>query len=410
MNCIEEISRLIEDLNNLLYDFDDYVGVDNFDIEKVAELQGRSRKAIPRICHIITRMRLAPAHSDLHACATASPDAAEPATAIGEHTQDHCQSRNEPVPYPVDNELDFQVKYAMSFVSEHSSEFDDLPTSSLRVQQHRTPRHSGVSPASPSTPNPWLSSAQEGLELVAQLPENVVSGDFTMGPEPVLDCESSDSPAFRVIPVQPTIPARSPNRIATNRITANNLSPSSSSEFQRRWGREGRESISSATPRITSWDSVASSASASIRSSVSNERHERDSYLEAVSPKSIAPRLSRYSTDEHGESSYVAPLFVRPSPASSTNHPYEVIASVVLPPPSLSIYDGLIPVEEELANSISSVTNSDPLLSGYTITQNSSFVQFKGFCQGAKEAIKGGTGIRHIKKQVSGECDDNTTS
>lgn len=387
----------MENLNNLLYDFEDYVGVDNFDDEKVAELQELSKKAALRIYHIIIiELRLKPVHIDLNAVATAASTATTPITAVGKRMQNDTQPRSEHAPYPEDNELDFQVKYAMSFVSDPGTEADEVPASSLRLQQHRNPRYEEVSPASPSTPDPWSSNAQVGLEVVDQPRRTVDSRDPAVWPEPDLDHNPAGSLAFRVTPAQPAIPNRNPSRAITGVTTpANTLSPPP--ELNRAMGRE---SISSITTRVTSWDSAGSSAGTSIRSSNSNYRHERDSYPDGVSPISLAPRASPYLTinEQHGQSPYVPPLFTRASPALSTNPTDDATEPAFLPPSSLSVYDGLIPVEEE---SVSPVVLPVSPLGGCAITLSSSFSQYKGFCRGAMEAIQGGVGIRHIKKQVS---------
>lgn len=362
----------------------------------MGKLQELSKKAALRIYHIIMiHMRLEPAHIDLNAFATAASTATTPITAVGNRIQNDIQPRSEHAPYPEDNELDFQVKYAMSFVSDPGTEAGDVPASLLRLQQHRNSRYGEVSPSSPSTPDPWWSSAQVGL-VVDQPKGTVDSRDSAVWPEPGLDHNPAGSLAFRITPARPAIPNRNPNRATTDVITpADTLSPPP--ELNRPLGRESTSSI---PPRVTSWDPAGSSAGTSIRSSISNYRHERDSYPDGISPTSLAPRALPYLTinEQHGQSPYVPPLFTRASPALSTNPTDDAIEPVFLPPSSLSMYDGLIPVEEE---SVSPVVNPVPPLGGCAITLSSSFSQYKGFCQGAMEAIHGGVGVRHIKKQVS---------
>ncbi|KAJ1331751.1 variant SH3 domain-containing protein [Microdochium nivale] len=54
----EDISQFRYDLENLLWEFDDYIETDGFEASKFEELQGASRNAAPRILHILKRMRL----------------------------------------------------------------------------------------------------------------------------------------------------------------------------------------------------------------------------------------------------------------------------------------------------------------------------------------------------------------
>ncbi|KAH7035429.1 uncharacterized protein B0I36DRAFT_318339 [Microdochium trichocladiopsis] len=54
----DDISQHRYELENLLWDFDDYIEVDGFEASKFEELQGASRNTAPRILHILKRMRL----------------------------------------------------------------------------------------------------------------------------------------------------------------------------------------------------------------------------------------------------------------------------------------------------------------------------------------------------------------
>ncbi|KAI1079199.1 hypothetical protein F5B20DRAFT_545378 [Whalleya microplaca] len=56
----DEIAQYRSELEDLLWDFDDYVEVDDFDSNKFEELQKASRKAAPRIMDILKRMKLVP--------------------------------------------------------------------------------------------------------------------------------------------------------------------------------------------------------------------------------------------------------------------------------------------------------------------------------------------------------------
>ncbi|KXJ95405.1 hypothetical protein Micbo1qcDRAFT_157326 [Microdochium bolleyi] len=54
----DDISQFRYELENLLWDFDDYIETDSFEAGKFEELQAASRNAAPRILHILKKMRL----------------------------------------------------------------------------------------------------------------------------------------------------------------------------------------------------------------------------------------------------------------------------------------------------------------------------------------------------------------
>jgi hypothetical protein len=66
-----------------LWDFDDYVEVDEFDADKFAELQKASRNAAPKICDILKRMKLV---APTPALIPSPPSEVGPPTSITTHT------------------------------------------------------------------------------------------------------------------------------------------------------------------------------------------------------------------------------------------------------------------------------------------------------------------------------------
>jgi hypothetical protein len=89
----DEIAQFRSELDDLLWDFDDYVEADTFDAEKFEELQKASRKAAPKIVDILKRMKLsAPVYmpvsappsapASVAAGASVSRPASEPASIV----------------------------------------------------------------------------------------------------------------------------------------------------------------------------------------------------------------------------------------------------------------------------------------------------------------------------------------
>ena len=72
-----------------------------------------------------------------------------------------------------------------------------------------------------------------------------------------------------------------------------------------------------------------------------------------------------------------------------------------LEPVHMSSEEGLIPVSGEVLSSRSGLSRMKTKESDCTINIDSSFYQFKGFCDGAKEVIRGGAGVKRIRKPVS---------
>lgn len=156
----DEISQLIDDLENMVYDFDDYVRADSFDHEKVSELQGLSKKTVLSIRRVITHMRLEPAHTDPSADSRASSVVARSPIDVGGQAQDNGQPKHEHVPHPKAEEWEEQVKYAGSLMYVHRGSGYGEPSRSL------------------SDPSPSVNNGEDdGLIWAADLSENEVRND-----------------------------------------------------------------------------------------------------------------------------------------------------------------------------------------------------------------------------------------
>ncbi|KAI3402152.1 hypothetical protein diail_81 [Diaporthe ilicicola] len=111
------ISELTEGLNDILYDFEDYVEADRFDASRFSELYALSRKAAPRILHIITHMKHAlPRYHDM-------------VTSPVSETSSIYEESPLPLPYPEGPEADGQIQDAMRYASEP----EEAPTEAFRL-------------------------------------------------------------------------------------------------------------------------------------------------------------------------------------------------------------------------------------------------------------------------------------
>lgn len=80
---LDEIAQYRTELNDFLWEFDDYIEVDDFDAEQFTKLQKLSRKAAPRVYDIVMRMKLEPIAKEERAGQTSSSESAMSSPAKG---------------------------------------------------------------------------------------------------------------------------------------------------------------------------------------------------------------------------------------------------------------------------------------------------------------------------------------
>ncbi|KAK2613759.1 hypothetical protein N8I77_000649 [Diaporthe amygdali] len=363
------ISELTEELNDVLYDFEDFVEADRFDANRFSELYVLSRKAAPRIIHIISRMKL-----------ESSPIQIQTTSPVNETISQHATSS---LPYPEGPEADDQIQDAMRYVPK-------LDTSLEETQEAFRPSSVETPPPLPAK-DPWSRTfhvSKHGLDRTTQRPGATSSSSgFAPGSDIQLVYNLSPTTAQASLSL-PVVPPRSPARRSTSYNNNDQLIPPTdlSAAMARYRGTEG---IIGSSPRLNTRPSTGSSTIVSSQSSISEYHRGRDSYLDVVSPVSAVNRDST-SAERDGQFLQVQPLFARPTAESSslsTNNGLDIVANSVQYVP-----DGLIPVEDE-------IIESTPVPADSSIVLNSSFYHFRGFCQGSMEIIQGGLGIRRIKKQ-----------
>lgn len=318
---VAEISRLVEQLNDVLYDFEEYVDVASFDGEKFARLQALSRKAAPVIAHRITRMKLDNQQDDEGEEAASSPVSfglptvltRKPSNEVGSQ-----QYQDGILPYPADD-LEGRGEGASSHgeytatmpwpppVQERDAKQQitvppapfQLPT----VQEEGSPPRLATAP-----PDPWserFRDIEHGLELISPRRSTLTAtySDSAIGSE----ANSEHTCHSPIMPIQqqqqsPALPPKSPARLAT---TTPGPSFEQTASFMRsHYGRDG--STSPVSPRLPQQhqhqrDSVAavsflSASSSSVRSASGGGARERDSYFELVSP--VSPTAHGPAGDE----------------------------------------------------------------------------------------------------------------
>lgn len=330
-----------------------------------------SRKAAPRIIHIISRMKL-----------ESSPIQNQTTSPVNETISQHATSS---LPYPEGPEADDQIQDAMRYVPK-------LDMSLEETQEAFRPSSVETPPPLPAK-DPWSRTfhvSKHGLDRTTQRPGATSSSSgFAPGSDIQLVYNLSPTTAQASLSL-PVVPPRSPARRSTSYNNNDQLMPPTdlSAAMARYRGTEG---IIGSSSRLNTRPSTGSSTVVSSQSSISEYHRGRDSYLDVVSPVSAVNRDST-SAERDEQFLQVQPLFARPtaeSSSSSTNNGLDIVANSVQYVP-----DGLIPVEDE-------IIESAPVPADSSIALNSSFYHFRGFCQGSMEIMQGGLGIRRIKKQVS---------
>lgn len=349
---------------------------DRFDTKRYSELYALSRKAAPRILHIITRMKLeSPQCQD----STTSPV-----------TQSVSLFAESPLPYPEGPEADGQIYDALRHVAKLDMEPEKTPAEIFKELVY--PEEDGSS--SSLVPSPWshdLPMPKERLDGKTQRRGTATGSEVHSG-HSLYPIPGQISVSF------PPVPPRSPARRSNTYYDYKHLGhESESAAASVRY--QGKEGILGSSPYLHIRGSIGSSTVVSSQVSVSDHHRGRDSYVDIVSPISAADGDS-VSSERHVNSLQVPPLFSR-SAAESRSLP---VGGGYVPEKLVqAVPDGLIPVDDEITEPCPPVPNRPPppIPEDCNIALDSSFYHFKGFCKGSMEIIQGGLGVRRIKKQVS---------
>lgn len=385
-------------MNDLLYDFEEYVEAHKFNAEKFLELQACSRKAAPGISHRITRLKLFSPVDEGPNIPSSRASPFGPTVVVRQPSDEVRPQHEQSPPYPDDTDAVRLVKYSMPWPpGQESTDSQILPP--VREEE--------PAPRPVSLLDPWFQRFQDleqGLELIAQRREHASSSDSAIGSE--VDSQQTYSPSLTIVPPPslPAVPPKSPYRILTH--------PTRGPTFEQTVNfiryHHGRESVSPLSPQHNR-EFLASSENMSLQSSISDHRScERDSYFDAVSPMTPTHRTSDSSLgsqsqevhQEQSNSPHVRPLFAQTNSSASTARVTEGLEPVLLPA-SVTIPDGLMLVEEDANQPVLPAATLEMQLGGCGIRFNSSYYQLGGFCKGAMEIMQGGLGIKRIKKQVS---------
>ncbi|EJT77809.1 hypothetical protein GGTG_02914 [Gaeumannomyces tritici R3-111a-1] len=399
----DDIAAYRTQLNDLLWEFDDYVELQDFDEAKFAELQALSRGYAPKIVDILIRMKLEPAEP------AAPPPLLEsdtrPASSRGSLLADH----------PARSSMTSQSGPDLGL----EGAAHQLPNSS---HPRRDSVHSNVSADIDEPPpfpekSPWRMRIKLDEALSNLDPTEEVVRRPNVLTLPLLS-DSSPETAHHEIMYSP----RSSSTYEQSSQRRNMPSPVSPLQISRR-GPGARQSSGTWTgapqgahlqqcgntqhPLVMVGPGSSAAAAQSRDSSYSDypyssfSESRTDSGSEMASPVATSYRTSGMSAPDTSAFARIPEEWQghteRPPPTASARNSgprpgLERVGSARVH----ALDSGLIPVEAER-----SVKAPEPIPrrpADCSIGPNSSLYQLKGFCEGAKEVLKGGVGVKQVRK------------
>ena len=436
----DEIAAFRTELNELLWEFDDYIELDDFEAEKFSELQALSRKAAPKIYDILMRLKLeVPIDHDSRSIMTRmsgpqsrpiSPDAPPipPIYHFSDMRKDVPRSASSPAsesrssndPPTVEAATAELRRMMQSRSGPDEGLYAESPGASHTPQSALTPIEP---PPRPPSGNPW------DFKTSPTPRDNHFSDDFSFERrQPVAPIES---------PIEPISPPLSPDQGREMRPRPLKMAVDRSSQYSNdsQVSSVGMDSTTYErtysvfpTPRGR-YSGHNSILSTSIPEDVVSERSSTG-YMSQLSPvpRTVPPRShslpqSRPESVETNPGSVfdssradgaTTPLtdnrdIADGSPTLGTVemnqlqvkqlsvNNYQGMLEPVRPAAVPEVDNLPIPVETEV---MAPEHPPNPFAIDCKLSPQSSFYMHKGFCDGAKEILNGGAGVRKTVKAV----------
>ncbi|KAK2595302.1 hypothetical protein QQS21_006958 [Conoideocrella luteorostrata] len=438
-NC--EITEYRKQLTELLWDFEDYIEPDTFEAEKFHELQTLNREAAPKIYNILITMKLEVPNLDLSQFSPPSSPHQQTLSPIHINThnpfglisstrgsmsgsQGDARSVAE---FPNVEDATTQLRNMTSDTRLSSAQGhvidvmstaygrDDAMAPSLELPLQTPPRPPSINPWDPQTAPCNHDEEIDNYGLVDRRPT-------------VLRPESPVDPA--ISPMSPENHRRMASMSNQSCGSAAGLSDYSVDEQVDYRHSGSSSSIQSNPTYATSYGtrSQASTMSPTIPEEEIPRKLSKQTYPQPLQVRPPAPAIPRTASrslpsnrvedmgrqyDSMRQYQCLPPTAPLPTPPtrhdslvannrslssrSETSKPKSQTGLEVVPPKANAEIDreGLIPVETESSIEKPDVTWSEK---DCTIGPSSSFYQYKGFCEGAKEVIRGDIGVKKTKK------------
>jgi hypothetical protein len=394
----DEIATFRGQLTDLLWEFDDYVEPDSFDDDKFTELRMLSRKAAPKISDILLRMRIEPPSSDA-------------ASSRGSIAQ---------LPTPTSPHAALMPGFTSQHqrVSAGSSLGDNNdPNSQLRGLMRSPTSHDSIQDAvqdqpRPPSANPWdwnVKAGEDGRHRV----ESPVENRAELNESPVLPKASyqDDPNGFTVVP--PPISATGGGFQQVHEMEDRRSSSLSQHSAPAHHQYHHPPHPPRRQPTLPNFSIPEHDVTSGQPGSIPFFQPSQP-----FSPASQHSRQPSFPLSEHSDGPVRPDLISLPSqgePRGRGNSFNSSIGISPLQPPTPAI-PGAQPIVQASAEMLAQmeslpipVESEQPLnpaadgageLNGAKIDETTSFILAKGFCEGAKEVIRGGIGVKRTKKPV----------
>lgn len=399
---LEEIASHREELENLLWELDEYLEVDDFDEAKFSELRSASRNAAVKISSIIVRMRLeSPVMNHLPIHNVLSPPSSP-------HTP-------QVLPYPIDTASQPQTPQPNQMPNPATGvEVATQNLSLLHDQDRGFTEDPAVMPAVPFAPpppppafDPWETTRAPSTDTAA------VTESPAIRRSPVADIVSPmrlSTSGPRISPFEEhyhrrgTVPGHYSDRDSGSSqgrrfSTAQHISPTNNHSAGGWWSPKIRQdSIAEEALRHRDGLGVAYSPNdvgADHERNVSVDSRLSNNENNDISPP---PFLIRTNSQESLVDPQLRGAIIRDQPAVHLTPAQETVTTAITPLASGYVLDDdPIPVEQSSAP----INPTAPLPPKSCIVgQGSSFHLLHGFCPGGKEVINGRIGVKNIRRPV----------
>lgn len=438
-----EITDIRSRLTNLLWDFDDYIEDDTFEVSKFKELQELDREVAPKVYQILITMKLEAPNlylSQLSPPSSPHPPSFSPVQPIPHHpfglgfqrgsgslsgSQGDARSV---VEFPNVEDATAQFRTLMS--DRHlSSAHGHVLDSGLAVQaQQDIPAEEPLpEPPRPPSMDPW------DPQTAAYSDDGRTEAYSPVDRRPaVIRAESPIDPAISPMSPDNRRRAASSAQRSSGSLTGGsehgvldhdeyrNSSSSTYSNPMNTATPGSRQRAHTLSPTIPEEDAPPRKSSKSIYlpqlqvrppvpsipqihrrisgDSPNSQVHDMDrQYLVRQQPQGLPPKAPLPRPPNRQNSSYSNDLSMSPRSSTPKSQPGLEVAPMM---PEREFDTGLIPVAPEAEASSAQIQVSYSQRD-CPIGPSSTFYLYKGFCEGAKEVLQGNIGVKKTKKPVS---------
>ncbi|KAI6785438.1 uncharacterized protein J7T54_007080 [Emericellopsis cladophorae] len=393
----DEIATFRAQLTDLLWEFEDYVELDDFDADKFTELQMLSRKAAPRISDALLRMKIEAPTSDAASSRGSiaqlpTPTSPHAALMHGFTSQPHRGSAGSSM--ADSNDASSLLRGLMLSPTGHDSIHNAAreqprPTSATHSDWNAKAGDDGGCPI--ESPVDGRAEQNESPVLPKSTLEDDPNGKFTVVLPPPVSATGGGFPAQQIYEMED----RRSSTISAHGHHQHHHSP----HPQRRQPTLPNCAIPEHEVTSAQPGSIPFFQPSQPFSPTSQHSRQHSFPLSEQSDEPPRPDLS--SLPSHGDPRARGNSFNSSIGASPLQPPTPTIPGaqpIVQPSAEMIAMMGSAPIPVETEIPAKPSIDGSGKLKGAKIDEASSFLLAKGFCEGAKEVIRGGIGVKRTKK------------